>query len=180
MIEREVKLAFESPGAARAAIVGIGAVPLRARRLQDDTLYDTAAATLRDRGAVLRLRDDGSHSAVTLKGPVESALMKVREEHESAVGDLAVLRRVFGEVGLVPWFRYQKYREEFSAPGVTIAVDETPVGTFVELEGSEAGILAAAAALGRTPGDFILDSYRTLFLRFAAGREPAGDMVFPA
>ena len=180
MIEREVKLAFESPGVARAAILGIGAVPLRARRLQDDTLYDTAAATLRDRGAVLRLRADGDHSAVTLKGPVESAVMKVREEHESGVSDLAVIRQVFGAVGLSPWFRYQKYREEFSAPGVTIAVDETPVGTFVELEGSESGILAAAAALGRTPGDFIVDSYRTLFLRHTAGREPAGDMLFPA
>ena len=61
------------------------------------------------------------------------------------------MRRVFAAVGLEPWFRYQKYREEFSAPGVTIAVDETPVGTFVELEGTEAGILATAAALGRIP-----------------------------
>ena len=90
-----------------------------------------------------------------------------------------MIRQVFGAVGLSPWFRYQKYREEFSAPGVTIAVDETPVGTFVELEGSEAGILAAAAALGRTPGDFIVDSYRTLFLRHTAGREAGGDMLFP-
>ena len=87
---------------------------------------------------------------------------------------------MFGAVGLAPWFRYQKYREEFSAPGVTIAVDETPVGTFVELEGSEDGILAAAAALGRAPADFIVDSYRTLFLRYAAGRDITGEMVFPA
>ena len=174
-VEREIKLAFDSPGIARTAILAIGAVPLRARRLQDDTLYDTPSATLRGSGAMLRLREDGAFSAVTLKGPAESALMKVREEHETSVSDLAVLRRVFGAVGLAPWFRYQKYREEFSAPGITIAVDETPVGTFVELEGSEEGILAAAAALGRVPADFIVDSYRTLFLRCSAG----GEMVFP-
>ena len=179
-IEREIKLAFDSPSIARAAILGIGAVPLRARRLQDDTLYDTTAATLRDSGAVLRLREDGAQSAVTLKGPAESTLMKVREEYETNVSDLGVLRRVFDAVGLAPWFRYQKYREEFSAPGVTIAVDETPVGTFVELEGSEDGILAVAAALGRAPADFIVDSYRTLFLRYAAGRDITGEMVFPA
>ena len=178
-IEREIKLAFDSPGTARAAILAIGAVPLRARRLQDDTLYDTPSATLRGSGAMLRLREDGAYSAVTLKGPAESALMKVREEHETGVSDLAVLRRVFDAVGLAPWFRYQKYREEFSAPGITIAVDETPVGTFVELEGSEDGILAAAAALGRVPADFIVDSYRTLFLRCSAG-DAAGEMVFPA
>ena len=180
MLEREIKLAFDSPGLARAAILGIGAVPLRARRLQDDTLYDTPSALLRDRGAVLRLRDDGALSAVTLKGPAEMSLLKVREEHETAVGDLTVLRRVFSAVGLAPWFRYQKYREEFSAPGLVIAVDETPVGTFVELEGTEESILGAAAALGRTPADFILDSYRTLFLRHTAGPDTGGEMVFPA
>jgi adenylate cyclase class 2 len=179
LLEREVKLAFESPGAARAAILAIGAVPLRARRLQDDTLYDTAAATLRDRGAMLRLRDDGALSAVTLKGPAETGLTKVREEHETAVGDLTVLRRVFSAVGLSPWFRYQKYREEFSAPGLVIAIDETPVGTFVELEGAEESIVSTAAALGRRPSDFILDSYRTLFVR-SAGLGPGSEMLFPA
>ena len=177
--EREVKLAFDSPGIARATILGIGAGPLRARRLQDDTLYDTPSASLRDRGAVLRLREDGPYSAVTLKGPAEAALTKVREEHEAGVTDPAVLRRVFAAIGLAPWFRYQKYREEFSAAGVTIAVDETPVGTFVELEGSEEDILAVAAALGRVPADFILDSYRTLFLRHTAGCDTPSDMVFP-
>jgi adenylate cyclase class 2 len=180
MVEREIKLAFESPGHARAAILAIGAAPLRARRLQDDTLYDTPTASLRDSGRVLRLRADGAHAAVTLKGPVTSATMKVRDEHETAVDDLDVMRRVFAELGLQPWFRYQKYREEFAAPGVTITVDETPVGTFVELEGTEAGILTTAAALGRAPSDFVLDSYRTLFTTRAAAHGLTGrDMVFP-
>ena len=56
-------------------------------------------------------------------------------------------------------------REEYAAQDVTIAIDETPVGTFVEIEGGEEGILTIAKALGRTPSDFLLDSYRALFVK---------------
>jgi adenylate cyclase class 2 len=177
--EREVKLAFDSPAAARAAVVAMGAAPLRARRLQDDVLYDTSSGALRASRSVLRLRRDGETAAVTLKGPAEASMMKVRDEHETPVGDAAILSRVFDALGLDAWFRYQKYREEFRAPGVTIAVDETPVGTFVEIEGTEDGILAATAALGRTPQDFILDSYVALFAsRAEAYGLTTRDMMF--
>jgi hypothetical protein len=58
-------------------------------------------------------------------------------------------------------------------------VDETPVGTFVEIEGTQSGIMAMAAAMGRTPADFILDSYYSLFVK---NREALGfrgtDMIF--
>jgi adenylate cyclase class 2 len=60
-----------------------------------------------------------------------------------------------------------------------VAIDETPVGVFVEIEGSEPGIAEMARALGRRPGDYILDSYRGLFLQY---REEYGlngsDMIF--
>jgi adenylate cyclase class 2 len=64
---------------------------------------------------------------------------------------------------------------------VVIAIDETPVGTFVELEGGEAAIHATAAALGRTPDDYITDSYRFLFLQLRDAWGITGhDMVFAA
>ena len=75
-----------------------------------------------------------------------------------------MVRQAFGVIGLRPWFRYQKYREEFSAKGVVIAIDETPVGTYVELEGDEHAIHAMTTALGRSPADFIVDSYYRLFM----------------
>jgi adenylate cyclase class 2 len=92
--------------------------------------------------------------------------MKLREELETAVADAGVLQRVLEHLDLRVWFRYQKYREEFALGEVVVAIDETPIGTFVELEGTEAGITAAAAGLGRTAADYILDSYCGLFMRY--------------
>jgi adenylate cyclase class 2 len=90
--------------------------------------------------------------------------MKLREELETVIGDGEVLQNVFEELGLHVWFRYEKYREEYAAEDVTIALDETPVGTFVEIEGGEQGIRMMTEALGRSAQDFILDSYRALFV----------------
>ena len=69
------------------------------------------------------------------------------------------------ELGLHCWFRYEKYREDFTNDDVVIAVDETPVGVFVEIEGGEDAIHETARALGFTPADYITDSYRFLFLQ---------------
>jgi adenylate cyclase class 2 len=105
--------------------------------------------------------------------------MKVREEIETVVGDGAILLRVLQELGLHVWFRYEKYREEFAHEDVIVAIDETPVGIFVEIEGSEHGIDAMADALGRSPSDYIRDSYRGVFLRYREEYGLAGpDMVF--
>lgn len=128
---------------------------------------------------MLRVRSEPGQSFITFKGPVQPGLMKVRDEFETAVADPAVLHRVLLELGYEVWFRYQKYREEFAAGGVTIALDETPVGTYVELEGEEAAILDVAGALGFAPADFILDSYRALFASFARDTGlTARDMLF--
>ena len=179
MIEREVKLRFESPEHARAAILAAGATPLRSRRLQEDALLDTADGELRRRQSVLRIRTESGKSLMTFKGPVQPGTMKIREEYETVIGDGEVLQRVFEELGLRVWFRYEKYREEYAAEDATIAIDETPVGTFVEIEGGEDGIQAMTRALGRTPADFILDSYRGLFVQHSEKHGLHGaNMVF--
>jgi len=165
MIEREVKLRFASPDEARRAILTAGATPLRSRRLQEDALLDTEDESLRQRRCVLRIRTEAGKSLLTFKGPVLPGSMKVRDEHETVISDGEVLQHVLEELGLHVWFRYEKYREEYAAEDVTIAIDETPVGTFVEIEGGEEGILRMTLALGRTPSDFVLDSYRGLFVR---------------
>jgi hypothetical protein len=50
---------------------------------------------------------------------------------------------------------------------------------FVEIEGSEQGIAEMTTALGRTPADYLVDSYRSLFLQHREGCGLSGsDMVF--
>lgn len=179
MLEREVKLRFDTPDQARRTVLAAGATPLRPRRLQQDSLFDTDDESLRHERSVLRIRRDGATSILTFKGPVQPGPMKLREEFETAAADGDMLRQIFDRLGLRAWFRYEKYREEFAAEGVIIAVDETPVGTFVEIEGTSDGIIAMAAAMGKGRGDYILDSYYGLFMRT---REALGfrghDMVF--
>lgn len=164
-----------------------GASPVSARRLQDDSLFDMDDQRLMAQRSTLRVRIEESRTFLTFKGPVQPGTMKVREEHETAVADGAALLKTLDALGFTVWFRYQKYREEFAAPlavsrvsgGVTIAIDETPVGTYVELEGSEEGILAMTRALGRSEQDFILSSYRSLFVERGAACGLTGrDMVF--
>jgi adenylate cyclase class 2 len=178
-LEREIKLRFESAVAARDAVIRAGATPLRARRLQEDCLLDTADDAMRRRRCALRVRMESGRTLLTFKGPVQPALMKLREELETVVGDGPLLLRIFEELGFRVWFRYQKYREEFAQDDVIVAVDETPVGTFVEIEGGDRGITEMADALGCAPGDYLLDSYRGLFVRHCEQRGvPVTDMLF--
>jgi adenylate cyclase class 2 len=178
-LEREIKLRFESVDAARAAVAHVSATPLRGRRLQEDCLLDTADESLRRRRSVLRVRMESGKSFLTFKGPVQPAVTKLREELETVVGDGVLLLGILKELGFDVWFRYQKYREEFALSDVTIAVDETPVGTFLEIEGGERGIAEVSDAIGRGPADYVLDSYRGLFVRHCEERGlPVGDMLF--
>ena len=164
-VEREIKLPYSSAEEARVIVLAAGATPLHGRRLQGDALLDTDDEQLRRRRCVLRVRTENGKSRLTFKGPVQPSEMKVREEVETVVGDGEVLLRVLEELGLHVWFRYEKYREEFQADDIVIAVDETPVGVFVEIEGGEDAIHEMARALGRSPSEYITDSYRFLFLQ---------------
>lgn len=179
ILEREIKLKFETVEAARESVRRTGATPFRCRRLQEDCLLDTPDESLRRRRSVLRVRMESGKSFLTYKGPVQPAALKVRDELETVVADGPVLLTVLEELGFHIWFRYQKYREEFVLDDVIVAVDETPVGVYVEIEGGERGIAEMAEALGRGPADYLLDSYRSLFVRHCqqAGA-PVTDMLF--
>lgn len=107
---------------------------------------------------------------------------KVREEVEAAVTDPEALARVLAALGLVPSFRYEKHRTTYRLPrlgGLLVELDETPIGVFLELEGSPRSIDRASRLLGYTPRDYLLSSYAALYFDFCRRqRLPPGHMLF--
>ncbi len=173
--ETEVKLPVADLDRLREALTRLGARLTRERHLEDNVLFDDEAGSLARAGAVLRLRRTPGKSLLTYKGPrrVEEGI-KVREERETAVGEPDEVHAIFTTLGYRPVFRYQKHRETWTHRDQQVLLDETPVGTYVEIEGDPAGIRAVTADLDLDPGDYMTDSYVDLF--FAQGGQ--GDMVF--
>jgi len=177
--ETEIKLRMPGPGPAREAVARLGASLVRPRHFEDNLLLDDAAFSLVGSGRTLRLRRTDQAAVLTFKGPrrdQEGVKSRQEIEVEAKAGEADALQAILAAVGFHPAFRYQKYRETYRFGEVEIVVDETPIGTFLEIEGPLPQIHAAAAALGKGPGDYVTDSYAGLF--FAAGGK--GDMVFPA
>jgi adenylate cyclase class 2 len=125
-------------------------------------------------------------SATTSRYPAFGS-HKVRDEIEAQVTDTANLVKIFEGLGMRGWFRYEKYRTTYKLPAtkswardLLIEVDETPIGTFVELEGPPAAIDRAATELGYSKRDYILTNYLALYAEDCRrkGEQPQ-NMLFP-
>jgi adenylate cyclase class 2 len=183
MIETELKLALPQPG---QILARLQAYPLlRGRHLEDNLLLDRAGA-LRAADSALRLRHACGQTILTYKGPQlqGSGRLKQRQEWEcrleqgAALEQGSVLEQIFAELGYLPVFRYQKYRTEFRyGEQTTLFFDETPIGTFLEIEGPAERIAEAAQALGVAELPPIVDSYPKIYARRRRPEDPR-DMVF--
>ena len=174
-LEREIKLRFATADDARERVLSTGAQPFRPRRRQVDTLFDTDDQTLAQRQSALRVRVEDGQGLLTFKGPVQPGIMKMRDELETPIGDPGVLVGILEALGFRAGFKYEKFREEFRSADTILAVDETPVGVFVEIEGDEESVHNLARLMGRSPADYITDSYRALFVKDGAR---SGHMLF--
>jgi len=136
---------------------------------------------------MLRLRFTDHQGLLTFKGaPLSSGQYKVRREIETGVGDGHRLEAILQELGLQEVFRYEKYRTVFAearrskkAGSALLLYDETPIGNYVELEGSKRWIDRIARALGYSRKDYIPASYGALYRQncLQRGKKP-GNMVF--
>jgi adenylate cyclase class 2 len=182
-IEVEVKLRVKDREGVCGRLVASGALLRHPREFEDNRLYDFPDRGLGLRGSMLRIRSLERAAYLTYKGPsgvVSGA--KVRDEIEAAfpASEAEALTAIISALGLVPVFRYQKYRTTWETPGLLITLDETPIGDYMELEGEPTLIESMAGRLGYKRSDFITASYRDLFLHSREGRAASPDeMVFP-
>jgi adenylate cyclase, class 2 len=180
-LETEIKLELDDPVSVKRRLAKLGFSVARRRVLEINTVFDTPASVLLRGRKLLRLRRAGSQHTLTFKGPPVASRYKSREEIETSFTDDKAVRLILERLGYEPVFCYEKYRTEFTRPGHVGAVmlDETPIGYFLELEGSPRWIERTARALGKSPAEYITASYGTLYREHCRtnGVTP-GNMVF--
>jgi adenylate cyclase class 2 len=175
--ERELKIAVSDPAALRRRLRASGATLLHDEGFEDNLVWDRDGE-LRAAGCLLRLRNDDRGAKLTFKGPASfEGAVKVRDEHETSVGEAESVKALLEALGYEIVRHYQKYREEWRLGEVIVALDRTPMGDFVEFEGPEAA--KAAAACGCSPATALEADYLTLYDAFRRRRPAApADMVF--
>lgn len=179
--EVEIKLRVSNIDDILRRIRKLGANSL-GRVLEQNSLFDTPDSGFRRSRRLFRLRRQtpapgydmrgGPHSAIlTSKAPPampallvrKSPVYKEAQENEDHVKDPVSLARTLRALGFRPGFRYEKYRTSFRHQSLHLDLDETPVGTFLELEGKPAEINRTARALGFASEDYIRATYWTLY-----------------
>lgn len=207
--EIEIKLRVPNLRALRRKLRLLKAHEISPRSHERNTLYDTPTQDLRGSGRLIRIRTESrfgkskrkrtdrvDHAILTYKAPARSfragkgrgagaalrSRFKVNEEAEVSLLGSDQMDRILRGLGLNPKFRYEKYRTTYILPGlrgVKIEMDETPIGDYLELEGTPVAIDRAAITLGYAPSEYIRETYGALFIADCArrGRKP-GDMLF--
>ena len=204
--EIEIKLRVTDSVALSKALRGLGARAVRCVHERNE-LYDSLRGDLKRSGELFRLRIEVPQNSarrppglsarktiLTLKAPIRvrgrvsnrGGKYKVKEEIEAEVTDGPATKTILRRLGLRIWFRYEKRRTTFRLPAslrwacdLFIELDETPIGSFVELEGPRKAIDRAAKALGYSKADYVTANYFALYRNHCrrTGKKP-GDMLF--
>jgi adenylate cyclase class 2 len=180
--ETEIKLPLAAAADGRRLLRRAGFRVSKRKLFESNTLFDTPEAKLRTAGSALRVRECDGRAILTFKGPVLKSRHKTREELELDVSDGALFVSILSRLGFAPAFRYEKYRTEFKQirRGGVAMLDETPIGTYLELEGEPDWIDVAAKRLGFTAANYITTSYVGLYSQFREQNpQSPRDMVFP-
>jgi adenylate cyclase, class 2 len=197
--EIEIKLRIADIPAILRKINSLGA-KTQGRVREQNALYDTPQSDLRRRDMLLRLRIE-TPATHNLQSPRSERVIltakaspqtpqpknrppryKERAEREQAVANSSrQTAAALTSLGFRPAFRYDKFRTTFRLPNLHLDLDETPAGTFLELEGSPTAIDRAARALGFAKKAYLRATYWDLY---AAGCRRRGtnpkNMLFPA
>ncbi len=167
-MDTEIKLAVPDVGTARRLLRAAGFRVHKRRVFESNIMFDNPAGEIRAAAAALRVRDAAGAGSLTYKGKPVASKHKSREELEVEISDGETAARILERLGFRPIFRYEKYRTEYKQSGSSgvATLDETPIGTYLELEGNPRWIDRTARRLGFPESDYITKSYGRLYLEW--------------
>ena len=180
--ESELKIPVHDLTSVRHRLRGAGAHLVHASRREVNLLFDTPDGRLAAGGKVVRLRAYGDRHILTFKGAASyRGVIKEREEVEIEVSDGESAAKILKCLGLSNAIRYEKDREIWLADDITVSLDHTPMGDYVEIEGAVRELHGVARMLGLDPLTAATGSYVDLWQQYRNARPELGlpaDMVF--
>jgi adenylate cyclase, class 2 len=185
--EIEIKLSVLNPTGLKRRLAALRFRVSTPRYFEQNSMFDFPNERLRKAGCLLRLRFTGKRYLLTYKGSAaHSRQYKIRPEVETYVEDGPAMRGILESLGMRETFRYEKFRtvyvqgkRERENVHHELVFDETPIGHYIEIEGTQRWIDTIARQLGYKPGDYIVASYAALFRQRCrqVAKDP-GNMVF--
>jgi len=179
--EIEIKFRLRDPRSLTRKLraAGFGLVTKRTHEM--NTLYDLPGCPLRKRGDLLRLRKYGTNWLLTHKSEGKAGRHKNRVEIETKVADGRKMEAILLALGYKPTFRYEKFRTEWGDGKGHVLLDETPMGSFGEIEGPARWIDRTARNLGISHFAYITQTYAGLFFEWKRRTHSgASEMTFRA
>jgi predicted adenylyl cyclase CyaB len=182
LLEQEVKFRLPSWEDGVRRLEAAGASLTKPRHFESNHLYDFADSRIAKRDSALRLRFAGDDAFLTFKGPHHgSGKIKQRREAETFLSDGRALEAIFESLGLEVKFSYEKYRASYRMDDVEASCDETPIGAFLEIEGTPESIGDAAERLHLDMSVALNLSYPRLYHLYRTENPDSPEsMVFPA
>lgn len=184
MVEIELKFPVADQSALMERIAETALELQTPRTFERNTLFDTAGRELRAAGQLLRLRSYGELWTLTHKArpPAEveaASRYKSRVETETRVVNGEAMESILAQLGFQAVFHYEKWRTEWRGEAGHLVLDETPIGTYAELEGEPEWIDRMVELLGVDPSLCLTESYGRLFLAWKQSTgSPAMNLTF--
>ena len=165
-IETEVKLRIPSSEALRPLLAALSFMPVDPMQDEESTLWDRGRE-LFTKSSALRLRRYAGKSLLTWKGPQQpDADLKIRPEIQTVIADQDAMEGILRALGYLPVLQMTKRRATFKRDGLEACLDETPFGSFLELEGDPQAIRLAMEHLGLDATHIEPRSYAALFSEY--------------
>jgi adenylate cyclase class 2 len=179
-MEVEIKVPVKDIEEMKKRVVQSGGILKRERHFESNSLYDYSDRSLSASGCLLRIRELPEGALLTFKGKIVAhEKFKVRPEAETMCSDRQGIKTILHSLGFRPFFKYQKYREEYIINDTLVCVDELPFGYFLEIEGEEDKIEEVTEILSLDKSTFSKKSYASIYAEICRQEgKPFGDIIF--